>query len=194
MGDFLDTTNFGPVAAIYLQSTGLIESFPLPGNKRRWVIRTPAYIENPSVEQLKKWIEPRTGYTLDPKTNTMISSFGVQHYRAGSYGRGRIGIIGDAAHIVSPFGGQGMNLGWMDAWNLAKLLRQHRPTGFRDLPLLQFSRRRNLAAWQAIKRAEFNMGMGRAHPHPELHEAFIKSLMHLPTNWILPRLFTMRWL
>lgn len=194
MGDFSDSTDIGPVAAIYLQSAGLIESFPLPGNKRRWVVRTPAYVENPSVEQLKKWIEPRTGYTLDPKTNTMISSFGVQHYRASSYGRGRIAIIGDAAHIVSPFGGQGMNLGWMDAWALAKLLGKHRSTGFRNLPLGQFSHRRNMAAWQAIKRAEFNMGMGRAHRHPELHEAFINSLMRLPTRWILPRLFTMRWL
>ncbi len=194
MGDFGDSTDFGPVAAIYLQSTGLIESFPLPGEKRRWVVRTPAYVENPSVDQLKKWIEPRTGYSLDQSTNTMISSFGVQHYRASCYGSGRIAIIGDAAHIVSPFGGQGMNLGWMDAWALAKLLEQHRSTGFRDLPLQQFSRRRNLAAWQAIKRAEFNMGMGRAHRHPELHEAFINSLMHLPTRYILPRLFTMRWL
>jgi 2-polyprenyl-6-methoxyphenol hydroxylase-like FAD-dependent oxidoreductase len=87
-----------------------------------------------------------------------------------------------------------MNLGWMDAWALAKLLEQHRSTGFQDLRLQQFSRRRNLAAWQAIKRAEFNMGMGRAHRHPELHEVFINSLMHLPTRYILPRLFTMRWL
>lgn len=120
MGDFEDSTTFGPVAAIYLQSKGLIESFPLPENKRRWVIRTPEYIPSPTADLLADSIEPRTGFSISTLTNSMISSFGVQHYLATSFGRGRIGIIGDAAHIVSPFGGQGMNLGWMDAWELSK--------------------------------------------------------------------------
>ena len=194
MGDFADTTDFGPTAAIYLQSAGLIESFPLPGTKRRWVVRTPEFIENPSPDQLKNWIEPRTGFQLPVETNTMASSFGVQHYRARRYGQDHAAIIGDAAHIVSPFGGQGMNLGWMDAWALSNLLKQHKSDGFKNVPWKQFSRKRNFAAWQAIKRAEFNMSMGREHSYPAINEAFVRSLMHLPTKWILPRLFTMRWL
>ncbi len=192
MGDFADTTGFGAVAVIYLQSAGLIESFPLPENKRRWVVRTPEYVANPSVDQFKSLIELRTGFTLPGETNTMLSSFGVQHYRARYYGAGRTVIIGDAAHIVNPFGGQGMNLGWMDAWDLSRILEQHRSTGFGDISWKSYNRRHNFAAWQAIRRSEFNMRMGRAHAHPWLHEAFIKTLMHLPTRRILPRLFTMR--
>ena len=38
MGDFPDNTPFGAEAVIYLTPDGLVESFPLPGNLRRWVI------------------------------------------------------------------------------------------------------------------------------------------------------------
>lgn len=194
MGDFADTTNFGPAAAIYLLSSGLIESFPLPGNIRRWVMRTPEYMEQPEVDKLVQIIKKRTGFDVDVQTNTMLSSFGVQHYLAESFGNGRIGIAGDAAHIVSPFGGQGMNLGWMDAWHLAETLYSLKNHKFYDFPWKSFSARRRAAAWQAIKRAEFNMAMGREHHFPKTSEAFVKMLLQLPTKWILPRLFTMRWL
>lgn len=194
MGDFSDSTNFGASAAIYLLSSGLIESFPLPGNIRRWVMRTPEYIEQPTAELLAKTTTRRTGFQIDIQTNTMLSSFGVQHFIAGSFGKGRIGIIGDAAHIVSPFGGQGMNLGWMDAWDMAHHLYSIRDRNFSGFPWKKFTFKRRFAAWQAIKRAEFNMSMGREHHYPKTHEAFIKMLLHLPTRWILPRLFTMRWL
>ncbi len=39
MGDFADTTGFGPDAALFLESAGIVESFPLPGGLRRWVVR-----------------------------------------------------------------------------------------------------------------------------------------------------------
>lgn len=194
MGDFEDTTNFGSNAAIYLQSAGLMESFPLPGNIRRWVVRTPHYIDQPTIKQLVDVVEPRTSFRLKQNTNSMISSFGVQHYIASKMGKGRVGIIGDAAHIVSPFGGQGMNLGWMDAWKLSNILVEQRSKSFNHMPWNPFARRRKMAVWQAIKRAEFNMAMGKTHHYPRLNEFFIQSLLHLPTKWILPRLFTMRWL
>jgi hypothetical protein len=47
------------------------------------------------------------------------SYFRIYHRRARQLRRGRIFIAGDAAHIHSPFGGQGMNVGLHDVWNLA---------------------------------------------------------------------------
>jgi 2-polyprenyl-6-methoxyphenol hydroxylase-like FAD-dependent oxidoreductase len=56
-----------------------------------------------------------------------FSTYRVHHRVAASFGRGRIFLAGDAAHIHSPVGGQGMNTGIGDAvnlgWKLAEVLR-----------------------------------------------------------------------
>ncbi len=50
------------------------------------------------------------------------STFGVRRAVAPALRRGRIVVVGDAAHEVSPIGGQGMNLGLLDALTVAPLL------------------------------------------------------------------------
>ncbi len=56
--------------------------------------------------------------------------------QASSYRRGRVLLAGDAAHIHSPFGGQGLNLGLVDAanlgWKLAATVRGDAPAGLLD--------------------------------------------------------------
>lgn len=55
---------------------------------------------------------------------------------ADSYRRGRVLLAGDAAHVHSPFGGQGMNLGLVDAanlgWKLAAVVRGDMPEHLLD--------------------------------------------------------------
>jgi hypothetical protein len=54
-------------------------------------------------------------------------AFKIHHRRTDRYRAGRAFIAGDAAHIHSPAGGQGMNTGIQDAYNLAwKLALAHR--------------------------------------------------------------------
>ncbi|HEX8783443.1 MAG TPA: FAD-dependent oxidoreductase, partial [Steroidobacteraceae bacterium] len=48
-----------------------------------------------------------------------FSTYHVHHRVAGHFNRGRVFLLGDAAHIHSPVGGQGMNTGIGDAINLA---------------------------------------------------------------------------
>jgi 2-polyprenyl-6-methoxyphenol hydroxylase-like FAD-dependent oxidoreductase len=48
-----------------------------------------------------------------------FSTYRVHHRVAGRFGEGRVFLLGDAAHIHSPVGGQGMNTGVGDAVNLA---------------------------------------------------------------------------
>jgi 2-polyprenyl-6-methoxyphenol hydroxylase-like FAD-dependent oxidoreductase len=57
-------------------------------------------------------------------------------YQATSYRKGRVLLAGDAAHIHSPLGGQGLNLGFGDAmnlgWKLAATIRGDAPDGLLD--------------------------------------------------------------
>jgi 2-polyprenyl-6-methoxyphenol hydroxylase-like FAD-dependent oxidoreductase len=57
-------------------------------------------------------------------------------FQAEAYRKGRVLLAGDAAHIHSPLGGQGLNLGLGDAmnlgWKLASTLRGDAPTGLLD--------------------------------------------------------------
>ena len=61
-----------------------------------------------------------------------FSTYRVHHRVANSFAKGRVYLLGDAAHIHSPVGGQGMNTGIGDAinlaWKLAAVLNGARPT------------------------------------------------------------------
>lgn len=65
-----------------------------------------------------------------------FSTYRVHHRVADHYRRGRAFLVGDAAHIHSPVGGQGMNTGIGDAinlaWKLASVLRQGAPDALLD--------------------------------------------------------------
>jgi 2-polyprenyl-6-methoxyphenol hydroxylase-like FAD-dependent oxidoreductase len=73
-------------------------------------------------------------------------------------------LIGDAAHEVSPIGGQGMTLGWVDAAELAPLLTA--AVRGADVGLAAFDRRRRRAAAVASAQARLNMALGRPLPAP----------------------------
>lgn len=181
MGDFADGTGFGPDAALFLSGAGIVESFPLPGQLRRWVVRlgtgdSPAGDSPPGgsppggpdaggpgadARWLTGCVRERTGLAIDAGTNSMLSRFGVRTRLAPRMVAGRVVMIGDAAHEVSPIGGQGMNLGWLDAAALAPIVSAAvRGQDVADR-LRSFERTRLRAAARAARQAEINMALGR---------------------------------
>jgi 2-polyprenyl-6-methoxyphenol hydroxylase-like FAD-dependent oxidoreductase len=195
MGDFADTTELGSDAGIYLTDAGLVESFPLPEGVRRWVAKTDSYIQNPNLEVLASIIDTRLGHKLTLETNTMLSSFGVQHFLASQFVKGRILLAGDAAHVLSPIGGQGMNLGWLDAWEAANTLEAIvKKDKSPHASLQDYALKRKKVARTAIARAAFNMQLGRKTPFAPLKYAFVKLMLNSPLERLFARIFTMRWL
>lgn len=193
MGDYTESTAFGPDAAIYLHQDGLIESFPLPGNFRRWVAKTDSLIENPQPEHLQNIIEQRIGHSLSSAQNAMISSFGVQHYLADRYYAGRVVLAGDSAHVISPIGGQGMNLGWLDAEACAQIISDAIAQKSDPSALLEkYSSKQKKMAAHAAKRAELNMWLGRKENSGPLVKAAVHLITKKPLSHLLARIFTMR--
>ncbi len=194
MGDFEDTTDFGPDAAVFLPEDGLIECFPLPNGMRRWVVKTDDYIPKPGQLKLAALVQYRLGYDLFGVKSTMLSSFGVQHFMAETFAKGRVLLAGDTAHVVSPIGGQGMNLGWLDCRVLADSFAFLRDmgSGFAEQVFQEYSEYQSQVTKKIARRAEINMALGRKQKMPFFRNLFIKGMLHSPFKQKVAEVFTMR--
>ncbi len=71
-----------------------------------------------------------------------VTDFKISHRQALKYRKGRMFIVGDSAHIHSPIGGQGLNTGVQDAYNLAWKLAYVCQFGANSKLLSSYSRER----------------------------------------------------
>jgi 2-polyprenyl-6-methoxyphenol hydroxylase-like FAD-dependent oxidoreductase len=99
---------------------GPVAIFPMSPSRRRVV----ATIENtegevPSLTLVRKILIQRAPTGIEALALHWSSYFQIHHRQVARLRQDRVFIAGDAAHIHSPFGGQGMNTGLHDVWNLA---------------------------------------------------------------------------
>jgi 2-polyprenyl-6-methoxyphenol hydroxylase-like FAD-dependent oxidoreductase len=112
-------------AHAFLGQVGLLFLFPL-GRPASWRLlgmhptlhgrQEPA---RPTLEELQALADRFTGGRLRLRDPVWLTYFRLQHRHADRYRAGRVFLAGDAAHVHSPAGAQGMNTGIQDAWNLA---------------------------------------------------------------------------
>ncbi|HEY0253803.1 MAG TPA: FAD-dependent monooxygenase [Kofleriaceae bacterium] len=98
------------------------------GDKLRVVIAEPEVHEGePTLAELRAALVAIYGSDFAVRDVTWLSRFSDLARQAASYRAGRIFLAGDAAHVHSPTGGQGLNLGLQDAvnlgWKLAQIIR-----------------------------------------------------------------------
>ena len=107
---------------LFWASEGLTVVAPLPNGTFRVVAPVDDAPEQPSVELIQGLLDARGPGGITVTEVTWGSRFRVHHRVADTYRAGRILLAGDAAHVHSPAGGQGMNLGIQDAVVLADAL------------------------------------------------------------------------
>jgi len=71
-----------------------------------------------TLEELQAIVAPPTDGSVTVRDPAWLTHFRLHHRQIAHYRSGRVFLAGDAAHIHSPVGAQGMNTGIQDAWNL----------------------------------------------------------------------------
>ncbi len=115
--------------SIWLGNQGFLGFFPMPGQDHYRIVGIvpPNLVERPELtfEDIRPEIERDSDMRVTEAF--WLSTYNVHHRVAHTFRCGRIFLLGDAGHLHSPVGGQGMNTGLMDAtnlgWKLAAVLK-----------------------------------------------------------------------
>lgn len=105
--------------AIYLSDKGPLACFPM-GNKRYRIVMTAPQgsTGDPALTDIEQEFKKRSSDPAQFSHPVWLTQFSIHHRQIQQYRYGRIFVAGDAAHIHSPMGGQGLNTGMQDIYNL----------------------------------------------------------------------------
>ncbi|MBX3027192.1 FAD-dependent monooxygenase [bacterium] len=109
--------------AIHLHPEGVLAIFPIPPDRFRLIgdlgPARGAHPPEPTMADVQALLDRRGPRGLVAHDPLWLSGFRINDRQVPTYRVGRVFLAGDAAHIHSPAGGQGMNTGMQDAFNLA---------------------------------------------------------------------------
>ena len=131
-----EAPGIGPVLQVALASRTFFAFFPMPQGRTRIIGLLPDELtqETATFADVRPTLE-QAGY-VRVREVSWFSTYRVHHRVADHFRQGRAFLVGDAGHVHSPAGGQGMNTGLGDAvnlgWKLAAALRGLAPAALLD--------------------------------------------------------------
>lgn len=155
-------------ARVHLDRRGIVTMFPMSEKLRRIVAISPG--EDLPQAASRPWLQQRlerarfdgTRIAAEPVWSNRFQAHRrvARHMR-----RGNVFLAGDAAYTHSPVGGQGMNIGLHDAWNLGWKL-SHVLSGDATESLLDTYERERLPVADEVVRRTDVLTKALAHPNP----------------------------
>src|SRR6202034_368412 len=122
----MDGLQGSPAVNIYWHTLGILALFPLAGTRYRIIADVGKSASNvmgeqqiPTLEEIQQVLDARGPKGLVANNPVWLSSFTINERKVSHYRAQRVFLAGDAAHVHSPAGGQGMNTGMHDAFNLS---------------------------------------------------------------------------
>ncbi len=128
-------------------------------------------------ERLEEVLRRVSGTDVGVTAVRVGSTWTDRAYQATAYRNGRVLLAGDAAHIHSPLGGQGLNLGLGDAvnlgWKLAATIRGDAPAGLLDT----YESERHPVGAQVLDWSRAQVALMRPSRSSRALEAIIRDLV-----------------
>lgn len=166
---------------LYFSPAGMVVVAPLPGGAHRIVATVANAPEHPDAGYLQALLDARGPASERAVVRQVLwgSRFRVHHRLADAYRAGRVLLAGDAAHVHSPAGGQGMNVGIVDAITLADALSQ--ALAGNEAALDAYGTMRRPVAGQVIALADRLTRMATARPGLRAaRNLLLRTLSRLP--------------
>ncbi|KAJ3892145.1 FAD/NAD(P)-binding domain-containing protein [Lentinula edodes] len=138
------------------------------------------YLQN-EIDIRKPWKESIRLYHLHTAATYRVRSAVAETFFK-SVGNGKVLLVGDSAHVHSPSGGQGMNLGICDAVALGRAIAQHIEGGD-DAIFVDYSSKRKEIAMQVIQATK---RMTAIINIPNGWRRRIASILMYAANWVTP--------
>ncbi|MFI6044949.1 rifampin monooxygenase [Nocardia sp. NPDC051321] len=131
----------------------------------------------PTLDELKQQLLATAGTDFGVHSPRWLSRFGDATRQAERYRVGRVFLAGDAAHIHPPMGGQGLNLGIQDSfnlgWKLAAAIDGWAPAGLLD----SYHTERHPVAADVLDNTRAQMELVSLEPGPQAARRLVAKLM-----------------
>ena len=141
--------------SLFYAPAGLVVVAPIPHQRFRIVATVKEAPTVPTIADFQALLDARgpTAAPVQVRDVVWSSRFHIHHRVAHTFRKTRVLLVGDAAHVHSPAGGQGMNTGIQDAVSLGSALAAVRD-GASDDALTAWAERRHRTASRVVRLAD----------------------------------------